>query len=90
MVVICYVYVSTHFKIVSLGKDGNSSTGQKQTSEWEKKRENQDESGYSGNINSWASMKEYDDDHDSKWFEEENAWLGKDTSFKFGYVQEIL
>lgn len=29
------------------------------------------------NLSSWASMKQYDDDHDSQWFEDENARLGK-------------
>lgn len=29
-------------------------------------------------MSRWADIKEYDDDHDGEWFEEENKRLGKD------------
>lgn len=68
------------FENVSLAKDGDSSAEvdiQKPV-----KRKYQDD-GASGSryVSSWAAMKQYDDDHDKQWFEDENAQLGKDSPY---------
>lgn len=68
-------------KDVLLGKSGNTSAGAQEQKSREGKgtKEFQDEDVYGPkNMNRWADIKEYDDDHDSQWFEEENERLGKD------------
>ncbi|XP_050734439.1 uncharacterized protein LOC127007443 isoform X2 [Eriocheir sinensis] len=70
------------------GKDGNSSAEvniQKTT-----KRNYQDD-GASGSryVSSWASMKQYDDDHDRQWFEDQNAELAELYGGDFIYTKYL-
>lgn len=67
------------FENVSLAKDGDSSAVDIQKPV---KRKYQD-AGASGSryVSSWAAMKQYDDDHDNQWFEDQNAELGKDSPY---------
>lgn len=46
------------------------------------KRKYQDDGASSSKyVSSWASMRQYDDDHDSQWFEDQNTELGKDSPY---------
>ena len=74
------LHIWSQFKNVLLGKSDNTSAGvRKEKSEGGKfTKEFEDEEVYGPrNLNTWADIKEYNNGEERKWFEEENAYLGK-------------
>ncbi|KAK8391110.1 hypothetical protein O3P69_017039 [Scylla paramamosain] len=74
------------------GKSGNTpARAQKERSEGGKfTKDFEDEDVYGpGNLNTWADIKEYDDEEDRQWFEEENANLAKKYGGNFIFAKYL-
>lgn len=78
------VAIYAYFSSYVLGNIGNASAAAPEQKPREGKATKSflDEDVYGPkDMDRWADIKEYDDDHDSDWFEEENKRLGKDFLF---------